>query len=175
MEDRAIVMELVEGETLRGPVSVETAPHYARQMTDAIDAAHEKRITHRDLKPANIKITPEGVVKLLDFGLAKAAEEARARGSGSVTHGDYWFHTSWRDHGDRVPCGDYCTAAWSATALRRPCVRPPVFATLMAFSSDGFSCFLAKAQRRKARNSANLAALSYASPIGRLPKRSIKF
>src|SRR5207253_8020873 len=75
---RALVLELVEGETLadrvqRGPVSVADALTIARQIADALDAAHEKGIVHRDLKPANVKITPDGVVKVLDFGLAKAA------------------------------------------------------------------------------------------------------
>jgi serine/threonine protein kinase/Tol biopolymer transport system component len=73
-----IVLELVEGETLadligRGPIAIGDALPIARQIADALDAAHEKGITHRDLKPANIKITPEGNVKVLDFGLAKAA------------------------------------------------------------------------------------------------------
>src|SRR5262245_57695780 len=72
----ALVLELVEGETLanrleRGPVPVGEALTIARQITEALDAAHEKGIIHRDLKPANIKITPQGVVKVLDFGLAK--------------------------------------------------------------------------------------------------------
>jgi Tol biopolymer transport system component/predicted Ser/Thr protein kinase len=75
VEDRAIVMELVEGEALKGPLPLDTALDYARQIADALEAAHEKGIVHRDLKPANIKITPQGVVKILDFGLAKAAEE----------------------------------------------------------------------------------------------------
>jgi len=77
---RALVLELVEGETLaeriaRDPVPVDEAIGYARQIAAALDAAHEKGIVHRDLKPANIKVTPEGVVKVLDFGLAKAVPD----------------------------------------------------------------------------------------------------
>ncbi|HXB70952.1 MAG TPA: protein kinase, partial [Candidatus Acidoferrales bacterium] len=75
IEQGAIVMELVEGDDLAGPVPVETAIHYARQIATALEAAHEKGIVHRDLKPANIKVTPDGTVKLLDFGLAKTGEE----------------------------------------------------------------------------------------------------
>src|SRR5713101_4210769 len=60
-----LVMELIEGETLKGPLPLETALNYARQIADALEAAHEKGITHRDLKPANIMITPAGVVKVL--------------------------------------------------------------------------------------------------------------
>jgi Tol biopolymer transport system component len=66
-------MELVEGEALRGPLPMKEALSIARQIVEALEAAHEKGITHRDLKPANIKITPDGVVKVLDFGLAKVA------------------------------------------------------------------------------------------------------
>jgi len=72
IEVGAIVMELVEGEDLKGPVPVETAIAYAKQIVAGLDAAHEKGIVHRDLKPANIKVTPNGTVKLLDFGLAKS-------------------------------------------------------------------------------------------------------
>ena len=75
----ALVLELVEGETLadrvrRGPMSVEDALPIARQIAEALEAAHEKGIVHRDLKPANIKVRPGGTVKVLDFGLAKPAE-----------------------------------------------------------------------------------------------------
>ena len=72
-----IVMELVEGETLgerlkKGPMSTDEALDVARQIAEALATAHERGIIHRDLKPANIKLTPNGTVKVLDFGLAKA-------------------------------------------------------------------------------------------------------
>ena len=76
---RALVMELVEGPTLaewiaRGPIPPGKALPIARQIADALDAAHERGVVHRDLKPANIKVNEDGVVKVLDFGLAKMAE-----------------------------------------------------------------------------------------------------
>jgi Tol biopolymer transport system component len=78
-EGRFIVLELVEGETLqeriqRGPMPAEDAIKVALQIATAVEAAHEKGVVHRDLKPANIKITTDGQVKVLDFGLAKALE-----------------------------------------------------------------------------------------------------
>jgi serine/threonine protein kinase/Tol biopolymer transport system component len=71
-----LVLELVEGETLRGPLPLATALDRADQVAAALEAAHKKRIVHRDLKPANVKVTPEGRVKVLDFGLAKAISES---------------------------------------------------------------------------------------------------
>jgi eukaryotic-like serine/threonine-protein kinase len=73
VEDRALVMELVQGETLKGPIPLDDVLRIFAQIADALEAAHEKGITHRDLKPANIMITPAGVVKVLDFGLAAVA------------------------------------------------------------------------------------------------------
>src|SRR5262245_571692 len=75
-----IVMELVEGETLaerlkRGPLSIDDTIQIAKQIAEALEAAHERGIVHRDLKPANIKLAPDGKVKVLDFGLAKALND----------------------------------------------------------------------------------------------------
>jgi serine/threonine-protein kinase len=79
VEERALIMELVEGPTLaerikQGVIPLEEAEQIARQIADALGAAHEKGVIHRDLKPANVKINPDGTVKVLDFGLAKVAQ-----------------------------------------------------------------------------------------------------
>jgi len=78
-----LVLELIEGPTLadrirEGPLPPAEALAIARQIADALDSAHERGIVHRDLKPANVKVTPEGVVKVLDFGLARIVEPATA-------------------------------------------------------------------------------------------------
>ena len=79
-----LVMEYVEGEDLQGPLDFKDALPIIQQLIDGIEAAHEKGIIHRDLKPANIKITPEGVVKILDFGLAKGTDPTPPTGSNAA-------------------------------------------------------------------------------------------
>ena len=86
---RFLVLELVDGETLamriqRGPLTIEEAIPIAREIAEALESAHEKGIIHRDLKPANIALTSRDRVKVLDFGLAKAADGSGSAGSGSV-------------------------------------------------------------------------------------------
>jgi serine/threonine protein kinase len=87
---RALVMELVEGLTLseriaKGPIAMEEAAVLARQIAEGLEYAHGRGIIHRDLKPANIKVTPEGQVKILDFGLAKALEASASEADVSAS------------------------------------------------------------------------------------------
>jgi len=91
VEERAIVMELVEGESPKGPMPFDDAWKIAMQIADALEYAHEKGVMHRDLKPANVKVTPDGpsgnTVKLLDFGLAKVFRpEPGEEGAASITN-----------------------------------------------------------------------------------------
>jgi len=81
----ALVMELVEGEDLSqriagGAIPIEEALPIAKQLAEALEAAHEQGIVHRDLKPANVMVRPDGTVKVLDFGLAKALDPADVTG-----------------------------------------------------------------------------------------------
>ena len=87
---RSLVMELVEGPMLaeriaQGPIPMDDALPIARQICEGLEYAHERGIIHRDLKPANVKFTPEGSVKLLDFGLAKALEDESVAGDPSTS------------------------------------------------------------------------------------------
>ena len=86
----ALVMELVEGPTLadriaQGPIPLDEALPVARQIAEALEAAHEQGIVHRDLKPANIKVKDDGTVKVLDFGLARALDPTGAVTANSPT------------------------------------------------------------------------------------------
>src|SRR5262245_54833242 len=90
IEDRALVMELVEGVTLAeristGPIPLDEVMGIARQIAEALEAAHAKGIVHRDLKPPNVKITPQGGVKVLDFGLAKLEQSTASPGDDTQT------------------------------------------------------------------------------------------
>jgi len=90
LEERALVMELVEGPTLaeriaQGALPLDEALNIAKQIAEALEAAHEKGITHRDLKPANVKVRADGTVKVLDFGLATAAQSATVDGNPSIS------------------------------------------------------------------------------------------
>ena len=139
-ETHALVLELVPGPTLQdrisqGAIPLDEALPIAKQIAEALEAAHEQGIIHRDLKPANIKVTPDGVVKVLDFGLAKALEpkvsEAEAANSPTMSMKPRELHRNVarvvrRCSGAREPSGARETAtsdtpgAWRAGSPRLP-------------------------------------------------------
>ena len=95
----ALVMELVDGDDLsqriaRGAIPIAEALPIARQIAEALEAAHEQGIIHRDLKPANIKVRPDGTVKVLDFGLAKAFDPTGSPGSNATTSPTLSIHAT---------------------------------------------------------------------------------
>jgi eukaryotic-like serine/threonine-protein kinase len=111
----ALVMELVEGEDLaailaRGPLPLDEALAIARQVADALEAAHERGIVHRDLKPANIKVREDGTVKVLDFGLAKALSPDGAESAEAMNSPTYESWIRWSPLG-----GCSTSVGWSAS------------------------------------------------------------
>ncbi len=115
---KALVLELVEGPTLadriaQGSIPVDEAQAIARQIVDALEAAHEQGIIHRDLKPANIKLRPDGAVKVLDFGLAKALDSNAV--SGSV-----------RLHPSTYARGALSPVEWQADLSASPTITSPI-------------------------------------------------
>jgi serine/threonine-protein kinase len=131
-----LAMELVEGEDLaerlkRGPVPVDEALEIARQVSEALEEAHEKGIVHRDLKPANVMLAAEGKVKVLDFGLAKAyAGESASGSSGHPSQSPTLAHTgtqaggggrstSARTSGPLASCSSRCSRRGAPSGVRR--------------------------------------------------------
>jgi serine/threonine protein kinase len=125
--ERALVMELVEGETLaervsRGPVPIDEALPIARQIADALEAAHDCGIIHRDLKPANIKVRPDGTVKVLDFGLAKSIDPSGVLSG--VRRGqlpDLYLPCGHGDRRDPPHCRVHGARAGTREGRRLPC------------------------------------------------------
>jgi serine/threonine protein kinase len=139
----ALVMELVEGETLaeriaRGPIPLDEALPIARQIAEALEAAHEQGIIHRDLKPANIKQRPDGTVKVLDFGLAKLREQRsgiRDPGSegtkGALSVSARFVIDQCKDMATGAPKRRHATRQWIGV------VGEPVDPVAIAISPDG--------------------------------------
>ncbi len=145
----ALVMELVEGEDLsqriaRGAIPLDEGLPIAKQIAEAVEAAHEQGIIHRDLKPANIKVRTDGTVKVLDFGLAKAfdATGSSSRQCDDVAYPLYSRHASWRHPRDRRVHG----AGAGARSRRRR--RADIWA---------FGCVLFEMLRGRARSTVTMS------------------
>ena len=135
----ALVLELVPGESLvdrigRGPLAYDDALAIARQVAEAIDAAHEQGIVHRDLKPHNIRLTPDGLVKVLDFGLAKLIA-ADASATGDETREDDGAFSSAPSH------------AGADSATTAIAVAPSTMATAQSSAFAGFRLMTAALPR----------------------------
>ena len=120
-DTRALVLELVEGPTLadrigKGPIPIDEALPVAKQIAEALEAAHEAGVIHRDLKPANIKVREDGTVKVLDFGLAKALDPSPTSDPSESPTLYRRGHGDGRDHGDG---GVYVTRAGAGEAGRQ--------------------------------------------------------
>ena len=172
---RGLVLELIEGETLaeriaraHGGLPLPDALAIARQISDALDAAHERGIIHRDLKPANIKITPQGVVKVLDFGLAKAASiDGSPVDPGESRHGAIIGTAAYMSPEQaRGLSVDRRTDVWAFS-----CVLYEMLAGRPAFPGDTASDTIAKILEREPDWSALPAATP--APIRRLMLRGL--
>ena len=122
--ERALVLELVEGETLaeriaRGRIPSAEALTIARQIASALEAAHEQGIVHRDLKPANIKVTPDGIVKVLDFGLAKLTGAADSSAGSKLQDPAYTARPS-SSLAQSVAWRTSRNSSWERRVTRRP-------------------------------------------------------
>ena len=153
-EAHCLVLELVEGDTLHGPLPLAAALDRACQVAQALEAAHEHGIVHRDLKPANIKVTPQGKVKILDFGLAKAtlgvespanlSRPLMAAGAGSMAGqivGTPGYMSPEQARGVEV---DHRTDIWAFG-----CLLYELLAGKRAFKSEALSDAIAAVQERE--------------------------
>src|SRR5437867_687941 len=118
-------MEYSEGPTLSGPMPLVEALPIARQIAEALEAAHEKGIIHRDLKPGNIKLTADGKVKVLDFGLAKAFDDdAKSPGLDPANSPTLTMRATQASMATAITCATGRSRSWKAIAPRERFRRP---------------------------------------------------